>query len=412
MNYPLYLARRIGLGGGGRKSSPGVKVATAAIALSVAVMTASIAIVLGFKREITDKVVGFTSHMTMTADPGPGEDNVVTLTPTLRKILGSQPYIADYSLQTSLPIILKTPTDFKGMFLKNLDDRQTIRFLANNLSSGNVPDFSQDSAVNQVVMSRLAASRLGLKQGDRVDCYFINDEVKVRRLEIAGVYDTHFDAYDDLMLYGSRKLINSLSGLKDTQGTSILITTTDFSRLDEETEQLRSALVHALADGTVYRSYSIENAHISGANYFHWLSMLDTNVLVVLTLMMIVGCVTLISGMLTIILDKKRFIGLMKSLGATTGKLRSVFIYLAMRVAVVGMLVGNALIILGLWIQDRTHVLKLDASSYYIDFVPVELDWGAFAILNAGVLAVVYLILILPSRIIANISPAETMRSE
>lgn len=386
--------------------------ATAAIALSVAVMTASIAIVLGFKREITDKVVGFTSHITVTADPAPGEDNVVTLTPTLKKLFDSQPYISDYSVQASIPVILKTPTDFKGMFLKNLDDRQTIRFLNNNLSAGRIPDYSVDSTKNQVVMSRLAASRLGLQQGDKVDCYFINDEVKVRRLQIAGVYDSHFDAYDDLMLYGSRSLVNSLCGLKENQGTSILITTTDFNRLDEETDQLRSALVHALADGTIYRSYSAENAHVSGANYFHWLAMLDTNVLVVLSLMMIVGCVTLISGMLTIILDKKRFIGLMKSLGATTGKLRTVFVYLAMRVAIAGMLIGNVLMILALWIQDKTHVLRLDASSYYIDFVPVELDWGAFAILNAGVLVVVYMILILPSRIIANISPAETMRGE
>lgn len=412
MNYPLYLARRIGLGGGGRKSSPGVKVATAAIALSISVMTASIAIVLGFKREITDKVVGFTSHITVTADPAPGEDNVVTLTPTLRKILDSQPYIADHSLQASLPVILKTPTDFKGMFLKNLDDRQTARFLKSNLSAGHIPDYTLDSTKNHVVISRLASSRLGLKQGDKVDCYFINDDVKVRRLQIAGVYDSHFDAYDDLMLYGSRSLVNSLSGLKDNQGTSILVTTTDFNRLDEETEQLRSTLIHALADGTIYRSYSIENAHVSGANYFHWLAMLDTNVLVILSLMMIVGCVTLISGMLTIILDKKRFIGLMKSLGAPTGKLRNVFVYLAMRVAIAGMLVGNAIIIAALWIQDRTHILKLDASSYYIDFVPVELNWTAFAILNAGVLLVIYLILIFPSRIIANISPAETMRSE
>lgn len=412
MNYPLYLARRIGLGGSGRKSSPGVKVATAAIALSVAVMTASIAIVLGFKREITEKVVGFTSHINVTADPGPGEDNVITVTPTLKKIIESQPYIADYSVQVSLPVILKTPTDFKGMFLKNLDENQTGAFLSRNLMSGKIPNYSVDSTKNQVVMSRLAASRLGLQSGDKVDCYFINDEVKVRRIEIAGIYDTHFDAYDDLMLYGSRNLINSLCGLKDNQGTSILITTADFSSLEEETDALRSTLNHALADGTIYRSYNIENAHVSGANYFHWLSMLDTNVIVVLTLMMIVGCVTLISGMLTIILDKKSFIGLMKSLGAPTGKLRDVFVYLAMRVAIVGMLIGNVLIIALLWMQDKTHILRLDASSYYIDFVPVELDWMAFAILNAGVLFIVYLILIFPSRIIANISPAETMRSE
>ena len=128
--------------------------------------------------------------------------------------------------------------------------------------------------------------------------------------------------------------------------------------------------------------------------------------------MMIVGCVTLVSGMLTIILDKKRFIGLIKALGAANAKVRQVFVYLALRVAILGMAIGNALIIGILLIQDKYHIFKLDASSYYIDFVPIEMNWMAFLILNIGVLAIIYLTLIFPSRIIANISPSETMRSE
>lgn len=412
MNYPLYLARRLSLGGDGRKSSPGVKVAIAAIALSVAVMTASIAIVLGFKREITDKVIGFTSHIVMTVVPEEGNDNTMTLTPTLRKILDQQPYIADYSLQISLPTILKTPDDFKGIFLKNLDDSPTREFIKSNLVSGEIPDYGNDSTKLDVIISRIAATQLGLKQDDKVDCYFINDDVKVRRLKIAGIYDTHFDAYDNLMVYGSRQLSDIFGGLKSTQGTSLLITTTDFGMLNEETAQLQSVLQNAYNDGLIYRKYNLENAHVSGANYFHWLAMLDTNVIVVLVLMMIVGCVTLISGMLTIILDKKKFIGLMKALGSPTGKLRMVFVYLAMRVAIIGMLIGNILIISFLWLQEKYHFIHLDPSSYYIDFVPIQLNWTAFAILNVGVLLIVYLSLILPSKIIANITPSETMTSE
>ncbi len=411
MNYALYLGRRLALGSGGRKSSPGVTVATAAIALSVAVMIASIAIVLGFKREITDKVLGFTSHIVMTANPNEG-DNLITLTPTLKKLLDSQDCIKEYSLQISLPTILKTPNDFKGVFLKTLEDKSTREFLRSNLISGTIPDYTQDSTRLDVVLSRMAASQLGLKQDDKVDCYFINDDVKVRRLKIAGIFDSHFDAYDDLMVYGSRGLAEAFAGLKSNQGSSILINTTDFNRLDEETEEIQTALNQAVADGYIYKSYSLENAHVQGASYFHWLAMLDTNVIVVLTLMMIVGCVTLISGMLTIILDKKRFIGLIKSLGAPNGKVRQIFIYLALRVAIVGMAVGNVLIIALLLMQDKLHIFRLDASSYYIDFVPVQLDWTAFALLNLGVIAIIYLTLIFPSRIIANISPSETMRSE
>ena len=411
MNYALYLGHRLALGSQGRKSSPGVKVATAAIALSVAVMIASISIVLGFKREITDKVLGFTSHIVMGVSPNE-TDNIITLTPTLKRLLESQDCIRDYSLQISIPTILKTPNDFKGVFLKTLEDKQTREFLRANLISGSIPDYSIDSTRLDVVMSRMAASQLGLTQDDKVDCYFINDEVKVRRLRLAGIYDSHFDAYDDLMVYGSRGLSEAFTGLKPNQASSILITTKDFDSLDEETSELQSALNTAVADGLIYKQYHLENAHVQGASYFHWLSMLDTNVIVVLTLMMIVGCVTLVSGMLTIILDKKRFIGLIKALGAPSSKVRQVFIYLAMRVALVGMAVGNALIISLLLVQDSFHIFKLDASSYYIDFVPVELNWSAFALLNAGVIIVVYLTLIFPSRIISNISPSETMRGE
>lgn len=412
MNYPLYLGRRLALSSGGRKSSPGVRVAIAAIALSVAVMAASIAITMGFKREITDKVVGFTSHIIMTIVPIDGDNNYMTLTPTLKKILDEEPYISDYTLQVSIPTILKTPEDFKGVVLKNLDDRATREFITRNMIEGSVPDYSNDSTAMEVVMSRLAADQLGLKLNDKVDCFFINDEVKVRRLKIKGIYDSHFDAYDNLLLYGSRKLINSFSGFKDNMGTSLIITTTDFDRLDYETYLLENRLAKAYSEGLIYRTYKLENAHTGGASYFHWLAMLDTNVAVVLVLMMIVGCVTLISGMLTIILDKKKFIGLMKALGAPTGKLRMVFVYLALRVAIIGMLIGNACIILFLWLQDKFHLLRLDPSNYYIDFVPVEIDWEKLLLLNAGVLVIIYLSLILPSRIIANITPAETMTSE
>ncbi len=412
MNYALYLGRRLALGSGGRKASPGVKVATAAIALSVAVMVASIAIVLGFKREITDKVLGFTSHIVMTVSAESEGDNIITMTPTLKKLLDSQNCIKDYSLQISIPAILKTPNDFKGIFLKTLEDRATREFLRSNLISGAIPDYSQDSTRLDIVLSRMAASQLGLKQNDKVDCYFINEDVKVRRIKVAGIFDSHFDAYDNLMVYGSRGLAEAFSGLKPNQGSSVLITTTDFDKLEEETIAIQNNLNEALEDGLIYKKYYLENAHIQGASYFHWLSMLDTNVIVVLTLMMIVGCITLISGMLTIILDKKRFIGLVKALGASNGKIRQVFVYLALRVALLGLAIGNALIFAMLIIQEKYHIFHLDPSSYYIDFVPVELNWTAFLILNIGVLAVIYLTLIFPSRIIANISPSETMRSE
>ena len=412
-NYPLYIARRLSLSAGGKKKAPAVSVAVAAVALSVAVMLASISIVLGFKQEIRDKVIGFNSHISIYVAPTtPDEDNIVTLTPSLKQELRSLPFITDYSLQAAIPAILKTSTDFKGVYLKGLSGKSSREFLNKNLEEGKIADFNEPANKNKVVISRKAANQLNLKTGDKIDTYFISDEVRVRRLEITGIYNSHFDQYDDVMIFGALPLIQQLGGINENQGTTLQVTTDNFDQIQDYTLSLQQHLNDALADGSLYRLYRTDNAYNQGINFFSWLSLLDTNVVVVLILMMIVGCVTLVSGMLIIIIEKKRFIGIMKALGAPTSKIRNIFVWLAIRIALWGMLIGNIIIIAFLYIQKTTHFIPLDADSYYIDFVPVIINWQSILCLNAGVLTVTYLVLILPSRFVAGISPAETMKGE
>ena len=415
MNYPLFLARRLSLSSGGRKSSPAIKVAVTAVALSIAVMLAAISIVLGFKREIREKVVGFNSHITLySVAQGEGDDNLVSLTPSLTKLLNEQDYIADFSLEASIPAILKTPDNFKGVYLRSLSGNQIRSFLKSNLEEGKLPstDLPEDSTKLQIVISRIAANQLNLKPGDKIDTYFISDDVRVRRLEVTGIFNSHFDSYDDIYLYGSLPLIQELGGINREQGTSIQVETDNFNRLEEYTARLQTTLNEALANGTVYRLYQTDNALRQGAGYFRWLTLLDTNVIVVLILMTFVACITLISGMLIIILDKKRFIGLLRSMGARRSKVRTVFVYLALRVAILGMVIGNGLMLALLYCQNRWHLIPLNPEAYYIDFVPVEFNWTLFGILNLGVAFIIYLSLILPSWFASGISPAETMRYE
>lgn len=413
MNYPLFLARRLSLSSEGRKSSPAVRVAVIAVALSVAVMLASIAIVFGFKREIREKVAGFNSHITLYASPiAADDDNLVSMTPSLRTLLDSVPFITSYNVQASMPAILKTKDNFKGVYLRSLGSEDQKVFLEKNLVEGKVPDYSDENNKSKILISGTAARQLGLKTGDKIDTYFITGEVKVRRLEISGVFNSHFDKYDDVYIYGALPLVQQLGGIKENQGTSITIHTDDYSRIEENAFYLHNKLSQALADGLVYKLYKVETLEQQGASYFRWLDLLDMNVAVVLVLMTFVACITLVSGMLIIILDKKRFIGLVRSLGASTAGVRRVFVYLAMKIAATGLVCGNAVMLLLLYLQDRYHFIPLDAEAYYIDFVPVEIDWNAVLLLNAATLVVIYLVLILPSWFVARISPAETMRSE
>ncbi len=413
MGFPLYIARRLSLSSSGKKSSPAVRVAVAAVALSVAVMLAAVAIVLGFKREIRDKVIGFNSHITLYAVPSDPEDtNLITLTPTLCSILDSKDYIADYSLEASIPAILKTSDNFKGVYMKSISGEAVKKFISSNIEEGKIPVYGKTENDNKIVISRNVADQLGLKKGDKINTYFMSGTIRVRRLEIAAIFNSHFDNYDNLFIYGDLPLIQNLGEVSPKQGTSLSINTSDFNNIEENSADLSNTLNEALASGLVYKYYRVDNALNQGAGYFRWLSLLDTNVIVVLVLMTIVACATLISGMLIIILDKKRFIGLIRSLGATIGNVRKIFILMAIRIAISGLLTGNVLMLILLWAQDKWHFIPLDPDAYYIDFVPVEINWPAVVILNIATIIVIYLCLILPSWFAAKISPSETMRYE
>ncbi|ROT03723.1 MULTISPECIES: ABC transporter permease [Bacteroidales] len=413
MNYAFFVSRHLSLSYGGNKKAPAIIVAVVAVALSVAVMIISISIVLGFKKEIRDKVIGFNSHITLFSSPiSNNEDNIITLTPVLQKELNKMSFVTDYSLQAAIPAILKTNSDFKGTYLKGIASERSVEFLRKNLLSGEVVDFSNPENKAKIIISNKVASQLGLSVGDKIDTYFISDEIRVRRLSVVGVYDSHFDQYDDLMIFGSLSLIQQLGNIEDNQGTSLQINTDDFSNVQEYSVILQNTLNKAVAEGELSYVFHVENAYNQGVVYFSWLNLLDTNVVVVLILMMIVGCVTLVSGMLIIILEKKSFIGIMKALGASTSKIREIFIWLALRIALWGMSIGNIIAVTFIYMQRKTHFIPLDPDSYYIDFVPVVMSWESIVLLNIGVLFVVYCVLILPSRFVASVSPAQTMLSE
>lgn len=409
-------------GGDGRRSTPAVKVATAAVALSVAVMIAAIAIVGGFRREITNKIVGFNSHLTLTVSPADDGVNTLTLTPSLRALLDSVPFITSYELQGAIPAILKTPDDFKGIYFKGSDGNGTLSFLSKNLENQETADnAAADSEPplskgrersTDILISRAIASQLRLAPGDSVDTYFISDELRTRRLHIAGVFNTRFSDFDNLFACGDLSLIREIAGLTANQGSSMQIETDDFGRVEEYGAELNNLLLTQFLTGRVNRQYHVETVRQRGAHYFQWLSLLDTNVAVILTLMTIVACITLVSGMLIIILDKIRFIGIMKALGAGDSLLRRVFVLLAVRVAAIGLLIGNVFIILLLYIQDKTRFIPLDADSYYIDFVPVELNPLAILGLDVAVIAVIAIVLLLPSAFVSRIAPARVLHGE
>ncbi len=375
-------------------------------------MLAAIAVVGGFKREIRAKVVGFNSHLSVYSVPAEGGDNTLTLTPTLREMIQAEPFVESAALEVSVPAVLKTDSDFKGIYLKGIGEGADTAFLSANLVEGRIPDFSAPGADSLMVVSLKTARDLNLKVGDKVPTYFFTDELRVRPLRVAAITDSHFEGYDKFYIYAALSLAQSLAGFSPNQGTALRIMTSDFNRVEDNSAALDARLKKAYAEADIFVPLRVENALYQGAAYFNWLSLLDTNVLVILVLMTVVACVTLISGLLILILDKVRTIGVLRALGASQKAVRRVFVWLACKVALIGLLIGNALMLGLLWFQQRTHFLRLDPDSYYIDFVPVSISLQGILTLNAAVLLIVWLSLLLPARFISRVSPASTLRFE
>lgn len=420
MSVSIFIARRLSLSSEGRKISPAVGVGVTAVALAILVMACAIAIVTGFKREITAKVAGFNSHITLSLalDSAPDEDfnpddiNVLTLTPTLREILESKPYINDYALQAAVPIIFKTQSDFKGAYIKSLTGNNNSQFIKSALISGKIPNYSDKNAANDILISSKIASELGLKTGDKIDTYFITDRILARRLKVAGIFNSHFEAYDGTFAFGSLPLVQEIGKIRPNEATSIVIEVNDFSKVDDYAADLNRTLIDAYAHERIYRLYKVTTARQSGFAYFHWLGMLDTNVVVVLILMTIVAIITLISGMLILMVDKVRVIALLTALGASRHLISKIFIRLAAKIAILGLIIGDTLSLILLYFQNKTHFIPLDPDSYYIDFVPVEISIPAMIILNIGVLFIIWISLILPSRFAGKVAPARTLARE
>jgi lipoprotein-releasing system permease protein len=410
MNITLKIASRLSLSRKGHGKSPALKVAIAAVALSAAVMTASICIVTGFKQEITQRVTGFNAHLSiMKYTSEADEENLVNRTPTLANILDNADYITSWGLEISIPAVLKTSNDFKGIYLKSNDNPNFLRLISESIIAGKMPDFTQQSSANEIVISQLMADKLHLSPGDDINTYFISSDVKARKLKVAAIYNTHFENYDDVFAYTNLALIQQLSDIPASKGTIVRIQTDDFNNLALNKAELQTSLNKAYMNGEIYTPLIVDDAQTQGAGYFAWLSLLDTNVAVILLLMTLVACITLISGMLIIIMDKVRLIGILRALGMKSSKIRIIFIWLAMRIAAIGLLWGSGISLILLYIQQKFHLLPLDAESYYMDYVPVNIDIPTVIILNIAILAVVFLTLLIPSHFAASISPAEAM---
>lgn len=415
MNFPLFVAKRLFFDNGDSRkvSRPAITIATAGVAIGIAVMIVSVFVVLGFKHTIRNKVIGFGSHIQVTnfmtqmsSDQYPivMSDSVMSV---IRGIAGVK-HAERFAYKQG---ILKTDSDFLGVMLKGVGPEFDSTFIHQNLIAGSIPKFADDATGNKIVISKNIADKLNVKLGQRVFAYFINnDGVRVRRFTIAGVYQTNLNQYDEVMCFTDLYTAVKLNGWKPDQASGAEVTVNDFDKVNT-VEQLFVKKVNKTTDhyGETYTSQTIQDLN---PQIFQWLDLLDMNVWIILALMISVAGVTMISGLLIIILERTTMIGVFKALGARNTTIRHMFLWFATFIIGRGLLIGNAVGIGFALLQKYLGVVKLNPATYYVSTVPIELNVPALLLINVLTLAVSVFVLIAPSYLISHIHPARSMRYE
>ena len=415
MNLPLFIARRIYSVNGDKAevSKPAIRIATAGIAIGLAVMIVSVCVVFGFKHAVSAKVIGFGSHIQvanfMTLQTS--ESYPIQMTDSLIKVLKNTQGVEHVQRFATKQGVLKTDSDFLGVVFKGVGPDFDSTFIHQNLIEGSIPAFSDTKSSNKILLSMSMAKKLKLKTGDRIFAYFIDHAgVRVRRFTIAGIYQTNLAQYDDITCFMDLYTAVKLNGWEKDQVSGTEITVKDFNKVDE-TEAIFINRLNRTVDqyGETYSSKTIRDI---SPQIFSWLDLLDLNVWIILALMIAVAGVTMISGLLIIILERVTMIGVLKAMGAKNTMIRHTFLWFAVFIITRGLLIGNLIGIGLVLLQRYTGLVGLDPQTYYVTTVPVEINIPVLLLLNVATLLISVVVLIAPSYLISHIHPAKSMRYE
>ena len=412
--FSWFVAKRLFAQGGnsGRASRLATGIATAGVAIGLAVMLVSIAIVLGFQREVQNKVLGFGAHIKVLnyKSLGQQEYSPIVIDDSLTARLSAIPGVASVARFCIKPGMLKTDANFRGIAIQGIGQDYDQSFISSHLVKGEMPLFTDSVSSGRIVISQSTAREMQVDVGQTIYAYFFEQTVRARKFTIAGIYSTNLTDFDNHFAYTDIFTIHRLMGWDAKQYAGAEIRLQDFERLDETLLDVVNEVNHKQdAYGEYYSSMSIKMEH---PQIFGWLKLLDMDIVVILILMISISVFTAVSGLLIIILERTNFIGIMKALGAPNRQVRRIFLGLASLIIIRGIVLGNVLAFALILLQKYTGLITLDPEVYYVEAVPVLVNWWWVAAIDVGTLIVSSLSMIVPSFVVSHITPARSIRFE
>ncbi len=413
MNFEYFLAKRL-IKGEAHKisiSAPIIKIAIAAIALGVVMMLIAIATGVGLKHKIREKVAAFNGHIQISSyDNNASDVSVMPVSleqdfyPEFKGVDG----IAHVQAVASKAGIIRTETTFEGIIAKGVGSDYNWSAFQEYLVDGKLPDYTGELN-EEVLMSTLMANRLHLKTGDTFYAFFLKDGdvsklPNQRKFKITGLYDSGFEEFDGLYLFTDIRHIQRMNKWGNDQVGNFEIFLNSFDDIDEKSREIYGKTLSTLDTQTIIDKYY---------KIFEWISLFDFNIILIIGIVIIVSGFNMITALLVLILERTQMIGILKALGSANWSIRKVFLYNASYLIGIGLVWGNVIGLGAIFIQDKFQVLKFpNPKEYYIDYVPVHIDFITVVALNIGVLVLCVIMLLVPSYIITKITPVKAIKFE
>ncbi len=406
LNPEFFIARRLIKRNTGNFSDPIIRIAIIAVALGLIVMILAIAIIIGFKHEISSKVIGFGGHIQVSNFDNNYSYEVIPIEqdPALLRQLKDIPGVKHVQSFGNKPGIIKTENDIQGVVLKGIGRDFDWDFFKEKMINGSILQLSDTAISNDILISKKLASLLKLETGNDVRMYFIIDDlIRARRFTIKGIYETGLEDFDKMFVLCDIGQIQKLNSWESNQVAGFEILVNDLKNLDQVANEVYTFIPYDTNARTIKEIYP---------QIFDWLKLQDMNVIIILTLMILVAIITMISALLILILERTNTIGLLKALGCKTWNIRKIFLIIASNIALKGIFWGNLIGLSLVFVQKYSGIIKLSQESYYVSVVPIQINFFHLLVLNLATLLITIMALVIPSVIISAISPVKAIRYE
>ncbi len=372
-------------------------------------MIISMATGFGLQHKIREKISAFSGHILITNYDNNQSDltiNPIPLKKDFQTELKKIDAVKNVQAFASIGGILRTETDFEGIIYKGVGENYDWSLFEPYLIKGKIPKFSTNKMNDSIIISKTLVDRLNLKLNDKIPAYFLregSDKPQLRVFKIAGIYDTGFEDFDKAYLLGQLKMVQRLYRWKDSLTGGYEVILNNFDQIDEKTNEIYHYTSATLNTQSIKDKYPL---------IFNWLQMFDFNILLILIIIVFIAGLNMITTILVLILEKRRFIAIMKVLGTNNKRLRRIFLIQAAYIIGMGLLIGNTLGLGLIFLQDKLGFIKLDPQTYYVKTAPVYINFKHIFLLNTGVILIILVMLLIPVLIIGKISPTKVLKYE